>query len=142
MTSAERDTGGGKAGVLQLGLRRGWVVEELGWDDDVDEALREAIMEAIDGELVEQSDEAVDVVVQWWRGDDGDVVDCLVDALTDLSDGGFIWLLTPKYGRPGHVSQADVAEGAVTAGLSLTSTALVSQDWAAHKLVRPKGHRR
>jgi len=142
VASAGSDAGGDNSGVVQFGLTRGLVVEELGWDDDVDEALREAIMEVIDGDLVEESDEAVDVVLQWWRSDDGDVVDCLVDALTDLSDAGCVWLLTPKFGLPGHVSQADVAEGAVTAGLSLTSTALVSQDWLAHKLVRPKGHRR
>jgi hypothetical protein len=84
----------------------------------------------------------VDVVLQWWRLDDGDVVDCLVDALTDLAAQGVIWLLTPRRGRPGHVPHSDVAEGAVTAGLSLTSTAVVSDAWTAHKLVRPKGPRR
>jgi hypothetical protein len=136
------DAGSGWPGIVQLGLSKGLVVEELGWDDDVDELLRDAIMDAIDGDLVEESDNAVDVVLQWWRLDDGDVSDCLVDALSDLADAGYIWLLTPKHGRPGHVPQADVAEGAVTAGLSLTSTATVSKEWAAHKLVRPKGPRR
>jgi hypothetical protein len=142
VATAGRDAGNGTTGVAQLGLNKGLVIEELGWDDDVDEDLRDAIMDAIDGDLLEESDEAVDGVLQWWRLDDGDVVDCLVDALTDLADTGFIWLLTPKLGRPGYVPQADVAEGAVTAGLSLTSTAMVSKDWVAHKLVRPKGPRR
>ncbi|MDR1265646.1 MAG: DUF3052 domain-containing protein [Propionibacteriaceae bacterium] len=136
------DAGSKSSNIAQLGLSPGLVVEELGWDEDVDEELREAVMDAIDADLVDQSDEAVDVVLQWWRLDDGDVIDCLVDALTDLAGHGVIWLLTPKHGRPGHVPQADVAEGAVAAGLSLTSTAAVSPDWSAHKLVRPKGPRR
>jgi hypothetical protein len=142
VAAAGRDAGNGNSGIVQLGLSKGLVVEELGWDDDVDEDLRDAVMDAIDGDLLEESDNAVDVVLQWWRLDDGDVVDCLVDALTDLADVGYIWLLVPKFGRPGHVPQADVAEGAVTAGLSLTTTAAVSPDWSAHKLVRPKGPRR
>ncbi|MDR0959084.1 MAG: DUF3052 domain-containing protein [Propionibacteriaceae bacterium] len=122
-----------------MGLTPGLVVEELGWDEDVDEELRSQIMDAIDGDLVEESDHGVDVVLVWWRFEDGDVVDALVDGLRDLTDTGYIWLLTPKFGQAGHVSQADVSEGAVTAGLSLTSTATVSKDWAAHKIVRPKG---
>jgi hypothetical protein len=132
----------GKVDIATLGLAQGMVIQELGWDEDVDEDFRDAVMEAIDADLVEESDQGVDAVLQWWRLDDGDVVDCLVDALTDLSDKGFIWLLTPKFGRSGHVPQADVAEGAVTAGLALTSTARVSSEWSAHKLVRPRGPRR
>ena len=42
----------------------------------------------------------VDAVVLWWRDEDGDLVDGLVDSLTDLVGGGAIWLLTPKVGRP------------------------------------------
>jgi hypothetical protein len=63
--------------------------------------------------------------------------------LTDLSNTGVVWLLTPKVGRDGHVDPADVSEAAVTAGLAQTTTnASLSQDWAATKLVRPKGVRR
>lgn len=125
-----------------MGLSPGLVVEELGWDTDVDEDLRSEIMDAIDGDLVEETVDAVDVVVLWLRLDDGDVVDALVDALPDLSATGYIWLLTPKFGREGHIPQADLAEGAVTAGLSLTTSASVSKNWAAHKMVRPKSSRR
>ncbi|MDR1450377.1 MAG: DUF3052 domain-containing protein [Propionibacteriaceae bacterium] len=142
MAALGRDVRPERADIVQLGLGKGLLVQELGWDEDVDEELREAIMEVVDADLIEESDNAVDVVVQWWRLDDGDIVDCLVDALTDLSENGYVWLLTPKFGRPGHVPQADVAEGAVTAGLALTSTARVSPEWAAHKLVRPRGPRR
>ena len=42
----------------------------------------------------------VDSVLLWWRDNDGDLVDTLVDSLTDLVAGGVIWLLTPKVGRP------------------------------------------
>lgn len=128
-------------GVL-LGLRPGLVVQELGWDSDVDESLRTEVMDAVDGDMVEETDDAVDVVVLWWRSDDGDVVDGLFDALRDLSSSGVMWLLTPKVGRPGHVPQADLQEGAVTAGLALTSAASVSKTWSCHKLVRPKATRR
>ncbi|WP_408609323.1 DUF3052 domain-containing protein [Auraticoccus cholistanensis] len=126
----------------RLHVTRGMVVQELGWDDDVDDDLRIALEDAVDGELVEEAVEAVDVVLLWWRDSDGDVVDGLVEALTDLGSNGFIWLMTPKVGREGYVDPADIAEGALTAGLSLTSTATLSEDWAASKLVRPKGTRR
>lgn len=125
-----------------LGLRPGLVVQELGWDEDVDEDLRAEIEDAIDGELIEEAVEAVDVVVLWWRDDDGDLVDGLFDALTDLAGSGHIWLLTPKVGRPGYVDAADIAEAAVTAGLAQTTTAPVSADWTATKFVRPRGSRR
>ncbi len=126
----------------KLGLVSGLVVQELGWDADVDDALRVLIEDAVDGELIEEAMEAVDLVLLWWREGDGDLVDGLVDALTDLSDTGYIWLMTPKVGRSGYLDAADLAESAVTAGLALTSSASVSADWAANRLVRPKGSRR
>ena len=92
--------------------------------------------------LVEEAVEAVDVVLLWWRDGDGDLVDSLVDALTDLTSTGYVWLMTPKVGREGYVDAAELAEGAVTAGLSMTNSAAISSDWAANKLVRPKGPRR
>ena len=122
-----------------LGLAPGLIVQELGWDSDVDESFRSEVMDTVDGDLVEETDEAVDVVLLWWRSDDGDVVDGLFDALRDLSNGGVLWLLTPKVGRPGHVSSADLQEGAVTAGLALTTSVSVSKLWSCHKFVRPKG---
>ncbi|MDO5285718.1 MAG: DUF3052 domain-containing protein [Actinomycetia bacterium] len=130
------------SGSYPFGLRPGQLVQELGWDSDVDEDLRNSVMDAIDADMVEESDEAVDAVLVWWRAEDGDVVDALVDALTDLASDGVVWLLTPKVGRPGHIRQADIAEGAATAGLVLTSTLNVSKDWAAEKMVRTRGQRR
>lgn len=128
--------------VSRLGLGPGLVVQELGWDDDVDDALRQAIMDTIDADLIGESEEAVDVVLLWLRQSDGDVMDVLIDALTDLSAAGYIWVLSPKVGCPGHIGQADLAEGAAAGGLALTSSAVVSQNWSAHKVVRPKASRR
>lgn len=124
-----------------MGFALGQLVQELGWEDDVDEDLRDDIMDAIDADLVDTADEAVDAVLLWWRAADGDVADGLVDALTDLSPSGTIWLLTPKVGKPGHVEAVDIAEGAVTAGLALTKTVNVSPTWSASRLVRPKAGR-
>ncbi|HET8915619.1 MAG TPA: DUF3052 domain-containing protein [Propionibacteriaceae bacterium] len=134
--------GGSRSLSDKLGLSRGLVVQELGWDEDVDDDVRLMIEDAIDGELVEDAMEAVDLVLLWWRDEDGDLVDSLVDALTDLTGAGYIWLMTPKVGRSGHVDAADLAEAAVTAGLALTNSVPVSSDWTATKLVRPRGTRR
>jgi len=126
----------------KLGLTAGQVVQEIGWDDDTDEDLRLAVEDAVGGELVEEAVEAVDVVLLWWREEDGDLVDGLVDSLTDLADTGHIWLMTPKVGRDGYVDASDLSEAAITAGLAQTVSATVSTDWAATKLVRPRGTRR
>lgn len=131
----------GPEDINGLGLQEGMVVQELGWDEDVDQELRDDIMDVIDAELIEDAVEAVDVVLLWHR-DDSDVADALVDSLRDLSDTGWIWLLTPKIGREGYVDPADINEGARTAGLALTSAVEVSPDWQARKVVRPKGARR
>ncbi len=88
----------------RLGLKPGTVVQELGWDDDVDDSIRAAIEDGIDSDLVDGDyGDVVDVVLLWWRDDDGDLVDALVDSLTDLVRGGAIWLLTPKVDRSGDI---------------------------------------
>jgi len=140
--SNDRTSTDALAGADLLGLALGQVVQELGWDEDVDDALRDDIMDIIDAEMIEEPLEAVDVVVLWWRDEDGDVADGLVDAMTDLSGNGWIWLLTPKVGRPGFIDPASIAEGVTVAGLSLTSTANCADDWQATRVVRPKGARR
>lgn len=123
----------------RLGLKPGTVVQELGWDDDVDDSIRAEIEETIDSDLVDGNyGDVVDVVLLWWRDDDGDLVDALVDSLTDLVRGGAIWLLTPKVGRPGAVDAADVAEAAPIAGLSTTTTVAAGKDWTGARLVAPK----
>ncbi len=125
--------------AARLGLSTGMVVQELGWDNDTDDELRVAIEDAIDADMVDGDyGNVVDAVVLWWRAEDGDLVDGLVDSLTDLVGGGVIWLLTPKVGRPNSVDAADIAEAAPIAGLSQTTTVSVSKDWAASRLVTPK----
>lgn len=123
----------------RMGFKAGMVVQELGWDEDADDELRLAIENCLDADLVDgDHGDVVDAVILWWRADDGDLVDGLVDALTDLVGGGAIWLLTPKIGRPGALEAADISEAAPIAGLAQTTTAGVSKEWSATRLVAPK----
>lgn len=123
----------------RLGFKPGLVIQELGWDNDTDDDLRVAIEDMIDADMVDGDyGNVVDAVVLWWREEDGDLVDGLVEALTDLVGGGAIWLLTPKIGRANAVEPADIAEAAPIAGLAQTTSATVSADWAATRLVAPK----
>ena len=130
----------GKLGVAErLGIQSDMVVQELGWDNDVDDDVRAAIEEVIGAELLdEDSDDIVDVVLLWWRDEDGDLVDTLVDARAPLADNGVIWVLTPKTGRGGHVEPSDIAEAAPIVGLAQTSNISVSDDWSATRLASPK----
>jgi hypothetical protein len=121
-----------------LGIDKDQVVQELGWDEDTDDDIRVAVEDACGSELLdEDADEVVDVVLLWWRNDDGDLVDRLMDAITPLSEDGVIWVVTPKTGKPGHVQPAEIAESAPTAGLMQTSSANLG-DWIASRLVQPK----
>ena len=86
--------------MRRLGLQSGQVVQELGWDEDCDDDLRADIEDVTGSELVDAGiGEVADVVLLWWRDGDGDLVDALVDAKTDLTEGGVVWLLTPKVGQ-------------------------------------------
>jgi hypothetical protein len=137
--STQQQEAGSNVLAARLGLAAGMVVQELGWDNDTDDALRVAVEDTIDADMVDGDyGNVVDAVLLWWRDDDGDLVDGLVDALTDLAGGGSIWLLTPRVGRPGSVDPADIAEAAPIAGLSQTTTAAVSREWSATRLVAPR----
>ncbi len=132
VTAAQAD----EAPARRLGLSEGQVVQELGYDDDVDHGLREQVEQVTGGELLdEDAQEVVDAVLLWWRDGDGDLVDALVDSLVSLDEAGVVWLLTPKAGRTGHVPPSDVEEAAPTAGLHSTSTVSPSRDWVASRLV-------
>ena len=123
------------SGAERLGFAAGQVVQEFGWGDDVDDALRSGIEGIIGSELVDEDfDDVTDGVILWWRDDDGDLTDALVDVRAALDDGGLIWLFTRKAGRDGHVGHSEIEEAATTAGLHATSTLAIAPDWSASRL--------
>ncbi|MCV2393814.1 DUF3052 domain-containing protein [Actinotalea sp. M2MS4P-6] len=124
----------------QLGFEPGQVVQEFGYGEDVDEEVRATIAGATGQALEDEDfDEVVDGVVLWWRDDDGDLTDMLLDVLTALDDGGLVWLFTPKAGRPGAVPHAEIEEAATTAGLHAMSTVAVGAEWSGTRLGTRKG---
>lgn len=134
--SATTTSGDGPGVAARMGLKPGMIVMELGYDEDVDQTLRDLIEEHTGEEMVgEDSDEVVDVVLIWYREGDEDLTDLLVDAISPLADDGVIWLLTPKRGRPGYVEASDISEAASVAGLSETTIITISQDWSGNRLV-------
>jgi hypothetical protein len=128
----------------KLGIEPGMVVQVVGADVESDVAVDQGLLDDVAArtgtELVmtDDSDDVVDVVLLWWREDDGDLVDALVDALTNLADHGVVWLLTPKAGRPGHVEPSDIDEAAPTAGLSSTRSTSAAPQWSGTRLVSPR----
>ena len=138
--SANDAPGDGSNGPAdRMGFAAGQVVLEIGTDADADQALRQAI-EAVIGTAMVGDDfgEVADVVVLWWREEDGDLVDALVDALSAITAGGVVWLFTPKAGRDGHVEPSEIGEAARTAGLSSTKSISAASEWAGTRLVAPK----
>jgi len=126
----------------RLGLRPGQVVQELGYDDDCDDDLRRSVEHLTGNELVDDDfQDVVDAVLLWWREEDGDLVDALVDSLVSLGDGGVVWLLTPKAGRDGHVEPGDIGDAAPTAGLHQTSIISAAADWSGTRLAARRSGR-
>ena len=140
MVAAAGDTDGSRSDIAgKLGVEPGMIVQELGWDSDVDDVVRSAIEERAGEDLLDETaQEVVDVVVMWWRDDDGDLVDALMDARSPLAETGVVWVLTPKTGHTGHVQPSDIAEAAPTAGLSQTSNVNISDGWVGTRVVPPK----
>ena len=142
VTATAPDADDRRSAALKLGIAPGLVVQEMGWDEDVDEDLRDSVVVVAGSELVDEDyDDVVDVVLLWWREDDGDLVDALVDAIAILADQGVVWLLTPKPGRDGHVESSDISDAAPTAGLQATSTVSASREWQGTRLVAPRARR-
>lgn len=107
----------------RLGIDKGMIVQELGWDDDCDMSISEDIEDRIGEELLDdETDELCDVVLLWWREEDGDLVDGLVDSTRNLASDGRIWLLTPAAGHPGTVPPGEINEAAQLAGLVQTKS--------------------
>jgi len=132
-------TAGPDAGS-RFGFTAGQEIQEFGYDEDVDEAVRSAVEEVTGNDLVDEDySDVVDGAVIWWRDDDGDdtdLTDLLMDALDNLDDaGGTIVVLTPKPGRGGHVGPAVLEEAARTAGLQPTGAVSASEDWNGLRLL-------
>lgn len=119
----------------RFGFTAGQVVQEIGYDDDVDDDVRAEIEDITGEELVDEDHgDVTDGALIWWREEDGDLVDALVDAQTLLDDGGVIWVLVPKPGRDGHVRPGEIDEAARTAGMSTTSTIAAAPEWSGTRL--------
>ncbi|WP_344309332.1 DUF3052 domain-containing protein [Brevibacterium samyangense] len=124
-----------------LGFTSGTYIQEIGYDDDVDFDLRDAIAAVTGEEMADDDvDDVFDAVVMWWRSDDPDLADAIVDAQSTLKEGGIVWLLTPKAGRPGHIETADISQAAPTAGMHVTRTVSAAPDWAGFRLVGKKNY--
>ncbi|MCQ4041036.1 DUF3052 domain-containing protein [Streptantibioticus rubrisoli] len=123
----------------RLGLEPGQVVQEIGYGDDVDQDLRAGIEAVIGQDLVDEDyGDVADVVLLWFRDEDGDLTDALVDSSGYLAEGGMVWLLTPKTGRDGYIEPSDISEAAQTAGLSPARSVSVGKDWSGTRLVSPR----
>lgn len=109
--------------AAMMDIVKGQVVQELGWDEDADSSISEALENEL-GDLLldDETDEVVDAVLLWWRDDDGDLIDGLVDAGRNLGDDGSIWLLTPAAGTAGTVDPGEIAESAQVAGMVQTKS--------------------
>lgn len=123
----------------ELGFRLGQLIQEFGYDDDVDMALRASIVQ-VTGEQLEDEDYrgSMDGVILWWRADDGDVDD-LTDLFVDCTGGiadddAPIWLLVPDQRADLSVPMEDVNDAAGTAGLSVTTTRHLDSGWNAFQV--------
>jgi len=66
--------------VERLGLKSGDLILEVGLDSDCDNELRAAIQKVTGNEFIEDAaTDVVDAVLLWWRDEDGDLVDELMD---------------------------------------------------------------
>lgn len=139
MSGSDGPEGAPNGPAARMGFSTGQVVLEIGSDHDSDADLRAAIEAAVGSPMVgDDFDEVADVVVLWWREEDGDLVDALVDGLSAITSGGVVWLFTPKAGRDGHVEPSEIGEAARTAGLSSTKSMSAAAEWAGTRLVAPK----
>ncbi|MFE3204305.1 DUF3052 domain-containing protein [Embleya sp. NPDC055664] len=121
--------------AVRLDLEPGQIVQELGYDDDVDHDLREGIEWLTGHDLVDEDyDDIADAVLLWFRAEDGDLADTLLDVVGLLPEDGAVWLLTPRPGRDGAGDPDAVEEAARNTGLSRTPAVDVGPDWEATRL--------
>jgi len=121
--------------ATRLGMSSGQTVQEIGYDTDTDDLVADAVIAGTGEQAVDEDyDGVVDMVLLWWREDDGDLADAMVDAKAPLAENGVVWLLTPKFGRPGALEPADIADAATTSGLRRTTSVTLAQ-WQAVRLI-------
>ncbi|MCX5199827.1 DUF3052 domain-containing protein [Streptomyces sp. NBC_00249] len=134
MTTEEQTSVAGR-----LGFQPGQIVQEIGYDDDTDQELREAVEEITGQDLVDETyDDVAGAVLVWFRDNDGDLADALVDAIGMLEDGGDIWLLTQKTGRDGYIEPRTINEATRAAGLPQAESISVAKDWIGTRLIAPQ----
>ncbi|MEU7506101.1 DUF3052 family protein [Streptomyces lavendulae] len=123
----------------RLGVEPGMVVQEIGYGD---ESVRKSAAEAGGQALVDVDyDDLVDVVLLWFRDDEGELVDALVDTMPGLAENSIVWVPTPKSGRDGSMEPSDISDAAVTAGLAQTSSIGAAPDWTGTLLASAKAAR-
>ena len=111
--------------MSSLGFASGSVIQEFGYDDDVDEAVRAQIEEETGQELVDE-----------------DYRDIFLDMKANLeSDVSPCWVLVPGTRSPGYVTADVIKDAAETAGLMATTSVAVGAAWMGVKLTA-KGPRR
>ena len=129
------------SGAGRSGFTADQVIQEWGFDDDVDQDLRNELTDQVGVELVDEDyGDVTDSAIVWWRSDDGDstdLEDLLVDAGSTLDDGGLIWVLVPKMGSRGHVPAAEIGEAAQIAGLQPTTSLSAAPGWLGVRLAAP-----
>lgn len=134
VADVSRDTG------KDFDFDAGQLIQEFGFDNDVDMELRSTI-EEITGEQLEDEGYrgSADGAIAWWRSDDGDTDD-LADLLVDCragfaDDASHIWLIVPDPSQPLAVPMEDVDDAARTAGLMVTTTRYLPTGWTAFQIV-------
>lgn len=125
--------------MSSFGFSTGSIVQEFGYDDDVDFDIRDVIESATGEELVDEDFEDVaDGAIAWWRDDDGDaddLADLLLDVKANLdSEDAVMWVLVPAQRQPGYVTADVIADAAETAGLMASTTHAASSSWTAVRL--------
>ncbi|MBV2357665.1 DUF3052 domain-containing protein [Streptomyces sp. J2-1] len=119
----------------RLGFGPGHIVQEIGYDDDCDDGVRGAIEVFTGRELVDEDYEnAVDVVLLWWREEDGDLFVELADVVIPLVRGGAVVLLTPKAGYYGCLEPREIRDAARQAMLTPAKSLAVAAEWVGTPL--------
>jgi hypothetical protein len=125
----------------ELGIEPGMVVQGRNWGRDgarLPDGLRAAVEERSGGDLLDESaDEVVDVVLLCWRAGDGDLVDALMDAMGNLAENAWIWILIPHDGYGGQDESDELAESVPTAGLVQEDSVSLGNGWSATWLTWP-----